>query len=187
MRLLMGVVATIVVCAGMMPASAGSEEQAPARLPFPSDARYAYVDPGRVFAESRDGQAATQQLQQLLQQKQQEIGGRQQELQASQQKLQQNASVMSPEAQLALQQEIERLGLEVQRMTQDAEAELAQLEQQLQLSFQTKFDPAVNQVATSRRLHFVVNAVAGALVWADPALDITVDVIQEIDRASGGE
>ena len=187
MRLLMGVAATIVVCAGMMPASAGAEEQAPARLPFPSDARYAYVDPVRVFAESRDGQTANQQLQQLLQQKQQELGGRQQELQASQQQLQQNASVMSPEAQLALQQEIERLGLEVQRMTQDAEAELAQLEQQLQLSFQTKFTPAVNQVATSRRLHFVFNAGAGALVWADPALDISVDVIQELDRASGGE
>jgi outer membrane protein len=185
MRLLMGVAATIVVCAGMMPVSAGAEEQAPARLPFPSDARYAYVDPVRVFAESRDGQTANQQLQQLLQQKQQELGGRQQELQASQQKLQQNASVMSPEAQLALQQEINRIGLEVERMTQDAEAELAQLEQQLQLAFQTKFTPAVNQVATSMGLHLVFNAGAGGLVWAEPGLDISADVVEELNRAGG--
>jgi Skp family chaperone for outer membrane proteins len=181
----MGVAATIVVCAGMMPVSAGAEEQAPARLPFPSDARYAYVDPVRVFAESRDGQTANQQLQQLVQQKQQELGGRQQELQASQQQLQQNASVMSPEAQLALQQEINRIGLEVERMTQDAEAELAQLEQQLQLAFQTKFTPAVNQVATSMGLHLVFNASAGGLFWAEPALDISADVVAELNRAGG--
>ncbi len=188
MKLLTAVTATMVACVGLMPVPVGAEGQAPqAPLPFPPDARYAYVDPTRVFAESADGQAANQRLQQLLQQKQQELAGRQQQLQASQQQLQQNASVMSPEAQLALQREIERLGLEVQRMTQDAEAELAQLEQELQLAFQIKFNPALNQVATSRRLHFVFNAVAGALVWADPALDISAEVIREIDRASGGE
>jgi outer membrane protein len=186
MRLLIGVAAAMVACVGVMPVSVGAEEQAPqARLPFPPGARYAYVDPVRVFAESRDGQAANQQLQQLVQQKQQELGGRQQELQASQQQLQQNASVMSPEAQLALQQEINRIGLEVERMTQDAEAELAQLEQQLQLAFQTKFTPAVNQVATSKGLHLVFNAGAGGLVWAEPGLDISADVVEELNRAGG--
>jgi Skp family chaperone for outer membrane proteins len=187
MRLLSGFAAALVAGVCVMPASVEAGQAPQARLPFPPDARYAYVDPTRVFAESADGRAASQQLQRLVEQKQLEISGRQQALQASQQQLQQNASVMSPEAQLALQQQINDLNLEIQRMTEDAQAELAQLEQQLQLAFQTKFNPALNQVATSRRLHFVFNAVAGALVWADPALDISADVIQEIDRASGGE
>ena len=188
MRLLTGVVATVVVCVGVTPVVVGAAQQAPqARLPFPADARFAYVDLARIAAESADGRAANQQLQQLIEQKNQELAGRQQELQSSQQKLQQNASVMSPEAQLALQQEIERLGLEVQRMQQDAEAEVAQLDQQLQLAFQNKLIPAINQVATSKRLQFVFNAGAGMFAWADPALDISVDIIQELDRAAGGE
>lgn len=188
MRLLTGIVAAVVACVGLAPAVVGAGQQAPqARLPFPPDARFAYVDLARIAAESADGRAANQQLQQLIEQKNQEIAGRQQELQASQQKLQQNASVMSPEAQLALQQEIERLGLEVQRMQQDAEAEVAQLDQQLQLAFQNKLIPAINQVATSKRLQFVFNAGAGMFAWADPALDISVDVVQELDRAAGGE
>ena len=187
MRLLTGVAAAVVAGVCVMPVSVGAEQAPQARLPFPADARYAYVDLARIAAESADGRAANQQLQQLVQQKQQELAGRQQELAASQQKLQQNASVMSPQAQLQLQQEIERLGLEVQRMTQDAEAEVAQLDQQLQLAFQDRLIPAINQVATSRRLHFVFNAGTGIFAWADPALDVSVEVIQELDRTSGGE
>lgn len=187
MKLLIGVAATIVAGVGVMPVSVGAEGQAPARLPFPPDAKYAYVDLARVAAESAEGQVANQQLQQLIGQRNQEIAGRQQELQASQQKLQQNASVMSPEAQLALQQEIERLGLEIQRMSEDAEAELAQLDQKLQLAFQNKLIPAINQVATSKQLHFVFNAGAGMFAWADPALDISADVVQALDGGAGGE
>ncbi len=187
MRLLTGVAAALVAGVCMMPVSVGAGQAPQARLPFPADARWAYVDLARIAAESVEGRAANQQLQLLVQQKQQQLAGRQQELAASQQKLQQNASVMSAQAQLQLQQEIERLGLEVQRMTQDAEAEVAQLDQQLQLAFQDKLIPAINQVATSRRLQFVFNAQTGIFAWADPALDISVDVIQELDRASGGD
>ena len=188
MRLLSAAAAATVACVGLMPGSVEAGEQAPqARLPFPADARYAYVDLARIAAESTEGRAANQRLQMLVQQKQQELSGRQQVLQTRQQQLQQNASVMSPEAQLAEQQEIQRLDLELQRLSQDAEAEVAQLDQQLQLQFQNSLIPAINQVATSRRLHFVFNAQAGIFAWADPALDISVDVIQELNRTSGGE
>lgn len=188
MRLLSAVAAATVACVGLMPGAVGAEAQAPqARLPFPADARYAYVDLARIAAESAAGRAANQQLQTLMQQRQQDLVGRQQALQTRQQQLQQNASVMSPEAQLAEQQEIQRLDLELQRLTQDADAELQQLDQQLQLQFQNSLIPAINQVATQRRLHFVFNAATGIFAWADPALDISTDVIQELDRASGGE
>ncbi len=188
MRLLSAVAAAMVASVAMMPVSVGAEEQAPqARLPFPADARYAYVDLARIAAESAEGRAANQQLQQLVQQKQQELAGRQQALQTRQQQLQQNASVMSAAAQLAEQQEIQRLDLELQRLSQDADAELQQLDQQLQLAFQNRLFPALNQVATSRRLHFILNANTGIFAWADPALDVSADVIQELDRASGGE
>ena len=188
MRLVTAVAAAMVAMVGLTPVVVAAEEQAPqARLPFPADARFAYVDLARIAAESTEGQAANQQLQLLVQQKQQELAGRQQALQTRQQQLQQNASVMSAEAQLAEQQEIQRLDLELQRLSQDAEAEVAQLDQQLQLQFQNSLIPAINQVATSRRLHFVFNAAAGMFAWADPALDISADVIQELDRTSGGE
>ncbi len=157
---------------------------APARLPFPPDARHAYIDLGRVAAESIDGQAANQRVQVLSEQKVQVLEGRTVELQASQQKLQQNANVMSAEAQLQLQREIERLGIDIQRMTQDAETEVAELQQTLQFEFQQKLAPAIDRIAASKGLRFIFSAGDGGLIWAAPAFDITVDVVAELDKAS---
>ncbi len=157
---------------------------APARLPFPPDANYAYIDLQRVANESRNGQVANQRVQELGEAKVKVLEGRNIELQASQQKLQQNANVMSAEAQLQLQREIERLSVEIQRLTQDAETEVAELQQTLQLEFQQKLVPAIDSVAARLGLHFVFSAGDGGLIWANPALDITADVVDELDKAS---
>ena len=158
---------------------------APARLPFPPDAKYAYIDLARVAVESRDGQAANQRVQELSEEKIKVLEGRNIELQASQQKLQQNANVMSAEAQLQLQREIERLSIDIQRMTQDAETEVTELQQTLQFEFQQKLVPAIDSVAAHRGLEFVFSAGGdGGLIWANPALDITADVVDELDKAS---
>ena len=156
----------------------------PARLPFPPDATQAYVDLGRVASESLDGQEANRRVQELSAQKLQVLVGRTVELQANQQKLQQNASVMSAEAQLQLQREIERMSREIQRMGEDADTELAELQQTVQFEFQQKLVPAIDRVAASKGLRLVFSAGDGGLVWATPALDITADVVAELDKAS---
>lgn len=156
----------------------------PARLPFPPDATHAYVDLGRVAAESLDGQEANRRVQSLSAQKVQVLEGRSVELQANQQKLQQNANVMSAEAQLELQREIDRMTREIQRMGEDADTELAELQQIVQLEFQQKLVPAIDRVAASKGLRLVFSAGDGGLIWATPALDITADVVAELDKAS---
>ena len=198
---LLSMVATMMVALVVltMPAHAAAEQQAPAptqtpapvvpqpapaRLPFPPNAQYAYLDLQRVANESNDGRAANQRVQALSEEKIKVIEGRNLELQASQQKLQQNANVMSAEAQLQLQREIERLGRDVERMTQDAEAEVQELQQTLQLEFQQKLVPAIDRVAVGKGLQFIFSAGEGGLLWANPALDVTADVVQEINDAS---
>ena len=156
----------------------------PAQLPFPPGATHAYVNLARVAAESVDGQAANQRVQTLSDQKVQVLEGRTVELQASQQKLQQNANVMSAEAQLQLQREIDRLTIDIQRMTQDAETEVTDLQQSLQLEFQEKIVPALERVAVNKGLRFIFSAGDGGLLWAAPELDVTADVIAELDTAS---
>ena len=84
---------------------------------------------------------------------------------------------------MQLQQEIQRLSLEVERMTQDAEAEVGQLQQTLQLEFQAKLVPAINRVAAVKGLQFIFNAGEGGLIWADPALDISADIIADLNQS----
>ena len=157
---------------------------APARLPFPSGAQQAYIDLQRVANESSEGQAANQQVQALSEERIRAIETRSVELRGSQQKLQQNANVMSAEAQLQLQRDIDRLNIEVQRLTQDAEAEVAELQQTLQIEFQQKLVPAIDRVAASRGLQFIFSVGDGGLIWANPALDITTDVVEELNKAA---
>ena len=137
-----------------------------------------------MASESLDGQEANRRVQELSAQKLQVLEGRTVELQANQQKLQQNASVMSAEAQLQLQREIERMSREIQRMGEDADTELAELQQTVQFEFQQKLVPAIDRVAASKGLRLVFSAGDGGLVWATPALDITADVVAELDKAS---
>ena len=167
------------------PAQTPAPQPAPAaaRLPFPPGAKYAYVDLQRVANESSEGQAANRRVQELSEQKIQVIEGRNAELQGSQQKLQQNANVMSAEAQLQLQREIERLNRDIQRMTEDAEGEVTQLQETLQLEFQQKLVPAIDRVAATKGVEFIFSAGDGGLIWANPALDLTADVVAELNKA----
>jgi Skp family chaperone for outer membrane proteins len=158
----------------------------------------AYVDIQRVAAESTEGQAANTKVDELSQQKlaeiearnaegQAEITAMSQELQETQQKLQQGQNVISQDAAATLQRQITRLQRdiertttdvqgEIQRMSQDAEAEVQELQQQLQLDFERRLLPAIDALATQKGLSFIFNAQQG-LVWADPSLDITQELI----------
>ena len=166
------------------PPNVAQPPPAPARLPFPPGAIHAFVDLQRVASESIDGQAANQRVQAALDDQSKVIEGRQLELQASQQKLQQNANVMSAEAQLQLQREIERLTIDIQRMNQDAEADVNALQQTLQIEFQQRLVPAIDRVAARRGLQFIFSAGDGGLIWANPALDVTADIVEELDKSS---
>jgi outer membrane protein len=165
------------------PAQAPDAAAPPARLPFPPGATHAYVDLQRVANQSAVGQAANQQVQALSEEKLAEIEATNAELEASQQKLQQNGSVMSAEAQLQLQGEIETLNLNVQRQTQDAEAAVVRFQQGLQIEFNQRLAPALDQVGAQRGLSFILSVGEGGIAWANPALDVTEDVILALDAA----
>jgi len=169
---------------GQPPATpAPATDAPPARLPFPPGATHAYVDLQRVAAQSSVGQTANQQVQSLSEGKVSQIEATNAELAASQQKLQQSGGVLSNEAQLQLQAEIETLNTRVQRQSQDAEAEVARFQQGLQLDFNAKLAPALDQVGATRGLSFIFDAAGGGIAWANPALDVTADVILALDAA----
>lgn len=159
--------------------------QPPAPKPFPQGAKIGYVVLQRIAQESADGRVATTRIQALQQKKAAELDGKNKQLQGMQQKLEKEGAVMNPAASGDLQKQIEKLNVEVQRFTQDAQAEVQELQQELQDEFQAKLMPVIQQVSTDMGLHFVFNAPEAGLVWADPSVDITADVIKKLDASSG--
>jgi outer membrane protein len=170
------------------PAPAAPQTAAPAPAPappreFPAGAKIAYVVLQRIANESADGRVATTRIQALQQKKAAELNEKNKQLTTAQQKLEKEGSVMSLTAQTDLQKQIERLNLEVQRFTQDAQQEVQELQQQLQAEFQQRLEPVLQAVAQEKGLQFVFNGPDAGLVWADAALDISTDVIRRLDAA----
>ncbi len=167
------------------PAPAAQAAPAPTPpAPFPPGAKVAFIDFQRVAAESVEGQSSTTKINALVTKKQAEGAEKAKALQANQQKLAQSGSVMSDAARTALEKDIERQQREGERFQQDAQAEINELQQELQLEFQKKILPLVNQVREERGLQILLSrADAGIVAW-DPGVDVTGDVIKKLDAVT---
>ena len=152
--------------------------------PFPQGAKIGFVNFQRVIAESTDGKASSARVNTLMAKKQNEGTEKQKQLAANQQKLQTSGSVMSEAARGQLEKEIERQQVEGQRFQQDAQAEVQELQNELQAEFIKKVTPILQQVATEKGLYALFNAQEAGFAWVDPGLDLTTDVIKKLDAAT---
>jgi outer membrane protein len=152
--------------------------------PFPEGAKVAYINIQRIANESAEGRQAAAKVQALNQKKVQELNEKNKALQADQQKLQSGGSVLSDAARAELEKKIERQNTDIQRATQDAQQEVQELQQELQNDFQRKLMPIVQQVAQEKGIHVLFSAADSGIVWADPGLDITADVIKKFDTGA---
>jgi Skp family chaperone for outer membrane proteins len=149
--------------------------------PFPAGAKVAFFNPQAVFQASADGRAAVTRVNALIQKKQTENADKAKLLQGNQQKLQTSGSVMNETARVQLEKEIEKQTKDAERFQQDAQAEINELQQEVQNEFVKKLSPIVEQLATEKSLHLVFNASESGIAWATPGLDLTSEVIKKLD------
>jgi outer membrane protein len=167
-----------------VPAPTQPAAAAPAPKPFPEGAKVGYVVLQRVANESAQGKQATTRIQALQQKKAAELNEKNKQLQGIQAKLEKEAAVLSATAQADLAKQAEKLNTDIQRFTQDAQAEIQELQAQLQQEFQTRIEPVLAKVGVAKGLHFIFNGPDSGLVWADQGLDISDDVIKALDAAA---
>jgi outer membrane protein len=149
--------------------------------PFPAGAKIAFFNPQAVFQASADGRTAVARVNALIQKKQTENADKAKLLQGNQQKLQTSGSVMNEAARVQLEKEIEKQTKDAERFQQDAQAEINELQQEVQNEFVKKLSPIVEQLATEKGLHLVFNASESGIAWATPGLDLTGEVIKKLD------
>jgi len=181
--------------AGQAPAPAAPRPAAPAPAPaaalpaappvkFQDGLKYAYIRIDRIAAESGEGKVLSDRVKALNDQKVRELNEKNKALQSVQQKLDSGGSVLNDAARAQLQAEVERQQRDIQRFTEDAQQDLQALQQQLQEEFTRKLNPILDKVAKEKQVHMVFNATESGLVWADPSMDLTTDVIKALDAAA---
>ena len=168
--------------ASQTPAPPPAQAQPP--RPFPEGAKFAVIDIQRVASESNEGKVSTQKVQALNQKKVAELSEMNKKLQADQQKLQTSGTMLNEQARAELERGIDRQQKELQRAQQDAQDEVQQLQQDLQNTFQSKLYPVIQKIVTEKGIQMLFSHRDAGIVYADPGLDLTAEVIKRFDEAA---
>jgi Skp family chaperone for outer membrane proteins len=145
--------------------------------------RLGSFSPQRAFSQSAEGKAGLARLTALQEKRGREIAEKNKALQAQEQALQASLSVMTDEARNQKTKDLEKFRVDVQRFIQDAQAEVTGAQRDMESGFLARLKPALERVVKDQGLQLIVNLDESAVVWADPVLDITAEVVKQLARA----
>ncbi len=171
---------------GQPPATTPAPAPPPAAAaprPYPEGAKIAYVDIQAIASSSAEGKAATGKLQELEKKKVAEIQAKNKQLEDARQKQKTSPTIMNDSSRLSLEKEVDKLTREVQFLQQEAQADRNALQTELQVEFQRRLNPILEQVAKEKGLHMLVDIQNSGAVWVDTGLDLTSEVIKRLDAS----
>jgi Skp family chaperone for outer membrane proteins len=140
--------------------------QISAELAFPP----AILNLPRVMSESVEGKAVIAKFEAVRGEREKTLSSKRAEIQGLIEKK-------------AIAATVERSQVELQRMTEDAEAQLTDLQRALQVDFFKKVEPLVLQIVNEDKLGILFTFPNPNIVWAGPSVNITTKVIQRLDAA----
>jgi Skp family chaperone for outer membrane proteins len=170
------------------PAQTAPAQTAPAQTaPAPGtgaaagNAKIAVIDIEKIAAESAAGKELFTALKAENDKIQGEVAKREQEIRDMQTKV--NSEILSQDAKLRLQRDIERKRTDAQRWLQDAQAEFEAKRQDGEAKFQEKLGPIVAEVAKENGIGIIFRVTPGLTFVLDPNLDISLLVVKKLDAA----
>lgn len=141
-------------------------------------------DADRILEESLAGKQALALFTQLRDQRGGEVQAQQIEFNTlRQQGLQ--AVPGSPEA-ILLQRQVEDKGLQLQRLNEDVQNELAARQAALTDEITQTIAAIIDTLGAERGFTLIFNNIQSGLAYWDPAVDLTDEIIARLDTASGG-
>ena len=148
--------------------------------PFPQDAKYAVVDVQAIAQGSAAGKAASAKLNDLQTKKMSELQDKNKQLQALQTKKDQGGTLLNESARAQLDKDIDKLQRDIQFTQSNAQAEMQDLNNELQAEFTKKVGPIIEEIAKEKGLYLVFTADSG-FAYVAPGLNISEEVIKRLD------
>lgn len=147
--------------------------------PARAQAKLGFVDMDRAVAEIGEARAARAELQKDQAQKQSTLDGRKAEIERLQAELQKQAMVLSDDQKLQQGQVIEGKVIEVQKLMLKLQKELADAEEKAMTPILQRASGILREIAQADGLSAILDK--RALVYAEPSLDVTNDLIRKYD------
>jgi outer membrane protein len=149
-------------------------------VPFPQDAKYGVIDLQAIAQGSAAGKAASQKLSDLQTKRMSELQEKNKQLQALTSKRDTSAGVLSEAARAQLDKDIEKLQREIQFAQSNAQAEVTDLNNELQGDFQKRLVPVIEEIAKEKGLYLVFTTDSG-FAYVHPGLNLSEEVIKRLD------
>lgn len=167
----------------LAPSLATGQEANPPELP-PDGTPYVYLNTQQIIQAAPGASEAQQKWQQELEQYRSEVKTLRAELDSLQQAYQQQEGMLSQQARQRKQQEIVDKQRKLQTRVQELEQKAAQRRQQLLQPILEDVRAVIEDIRAERGYRMVFDASAGALLTADPELDITQHVLERLQTQS---
>ena len=141
------------------------------------------IDMAYIAANSRQGKLELSELETFTRTKQVELDERAKMLSAREDKLRKDAAAMTEAARTELERSLRKAQLEFARFREDTQTEVQQFAERIEQSLRARLFPIVDEISKEKGLTLVFTVDAPGLVWFSPALDVSKDVVQRLDRA----
>ena len=149
-------------------------------VPFPQDAKYAFIDVQAIASNSAAGKAASSKLDELTKKKAAELGEKNKQLQALTTKRDTSLGVMNDAARAQLDKDIDKLQRDIQFSNSNAQAEVNEMQNDLQGEFQKRLIPIIEELAKEKGLYLIFTAESG-FAYVHPGLNLSDEVIKRLD------
>ena len=148
--------------------------------PFPQDSKIAFVDIQQIASTSAAGKEASKKLQDMNAKKLSELQDKNKQLQALTAKRDSGTGVLSDPARAQLDKDIDKLQRDIQFANSNAQAEVNDLQTELQGDFQKKLIPIIEELAKEKGLYLIFTAESG-FAYVHPGLNLSEEVIKRLD------
>jgi outer membrane protein len=172
----------------MLTLAAWATAQTPAPMPQAaghSPVKVATVHVQNAILQTKDGQKAAQDLQVKFNPRRRELEKKSSDITAIQNQMRSGSATMSDAAKAKLQRDFDNNSKEFKRATDDFDAEVQQEEGKIMNDLGQKLMDVIIKYATQNSIAMVVDVSSqqSPVLWADPSIDITNDVIKLYDQA----
>jgi outer membrane protein len=143
------------------------------------------IDIQRAIIQTKDGQKAAADLNTKVEPKRKEVDSKQAELKQMEQQYRTGANTMSDEAKQKLMRDIDQHRKQLQRQTDDAQAELEAEQQRILQDLGQKVMAVVTRYANEHGFALVLdvsNAANTPVLYASSSIDITADIVALYDK-----
>jgi outer membrane protein len=149
-----------------------------------ADDKIAFVDLQRALEETNDGKQAKLRLKADFDKKQKELNDKQEELKKLKDDFDKKSALMKDDARTKAQNDLQQRFMQLQETFARLQKDLAEKEQEATRGILARLSQVVGKIAEREHFAMVLER-NGAVVWGQPSLDITNEVIRSYNSQAG--